>query len=299
MTDDCIDRYLRVFFSPFEFTHFSHSCLSVLFHLNRVSIELIICQSQVPTNNQKINALLFQLPRNLRQLYAHSYQSLVWNKVASRRIRELGVGEDGKAMVGDLYFPDVPAVSSGTFFFLLGVFFQIRIICSYLLLGLRSVDSSSELCIDESLNPSTVAVPVPEPETEATDTVADGTGDGDSELYTPSSPLTPATPSRVTEDGERPQLRQVVLPLPGYEVILPDNESMLPRCRLALKVKLSCNQAYEVLFHLTLPFYSGFLCRLTLSSSVLFDEEITTSGAYASLFAYRLFLLSFITRFQA
>lgn len=58
---------------------------------------------------------MFQLPRNLRQLYAHSYQSLVWNKVASRRIRELGVSEDGKALVGDLYFPDVPSISKGSF----------------------------------------------------------------------------------------------------------------------------------------------------------------------------------------
>ncbi|KAM7539636.1 hypothetical protein Aperf_G00000021253 [Anoplocephala perfoliata] len=146
----------------------------------------------------KTLAALQTLPRNLRQLYPHSYQSLVWNKVATRRIRELGVGEDGKALVGDLYFPDVPAVSK----------------------GLRSVDSSSELCIDDSLNPSTVAVPVPEPEADATDGVANGTGDDDSELHPP-----PAAPSRVTEGGERPLLHQVVLPLPGYEVILPENES--------------------------------------------------------------------------
>lgn len=31
--------------------------------------------------------------------------------MASRRIRELGVGEDAKARVGDLYFPDTPCVS--------------------------------------------------------------------------------------------------------------------------------------------------------------------------------------------
>ncbi|KAM3173952.1 hypothetical protein ACTXT7_011536 [Hymenolepis weldensis] len=156
----------------------------------------------------KTLSALQTLPRNLRQLYAHSYQSLVWNKVASRRIRELGVSEDGKALVGDLYFPDIPSISK----------------------GLRSVDSSSELCIDDSLNPTTIAVPDPEPATEpAGDVKADEETGGEDELevlHNPPSSVTPATPSRVTEGGERPLLSQVVLPLPGYEVILPDNESL-------------------------------------------------------------------------
>ncbi|VDL40771.1 unnamed protein product [Hymenolepis diminuta] len=155
----------------------------------------------------KTLSALQTLPRNLRQLYAHSYQSLVWNKVASRRIRELGVSEDGKALVGDLYFPDVPSISK----------------------GLRSVDSSSELCIDDSLNPTTIAVPDPEPTTEpAGDVKADEETGGEDESEVPHNPpssVTPATPSRVTEGGERPLLSQVVLPLPGYEVIFPDNES--------------------------------------------------------------------------
>nr|CUU00243.1 hypothetical transcript [Hymenolepis microstoma] len=154
----------------------------------------------------KTLSALQTLPRNLRQLYAHSYQSLVWNKVASRRIRELGVGEDSKALVGDLYFPDVQCISK----------------------GLRSVDSSSELCIDDSLNSTTIAVPDPEPTNEP---VVDGVvkeieEEEEPEVQrNPSSLVTPATPSRVTEGGERPLLRQVVLPLPGYEVVLPDNES--------------------------------------------------------------------------
>uniref|UniRef100_A0A5K3F1Z5 TRUD domain-containing protein n=1 Tax=Mesocestoides corti TaxID=53468 RepID=A0A5K3F1Z5_MESCO len=120
------------------------------------------------------------LPRNLRHLYAHSYQSLVWNKVASRRVRELGIDEDYKARVGDLYFPQCPSISK----------------------GLRSVDSSSELCYDDAFNESSKP-----------------------EEFRPSKPpVTPAAPSRVTADGERPSIHQVVLPLPGYEVVFPDNE---------------------------------------------------------------------------
>ncbi|VDD74990.1 unnamed protein product [Mesocestoides corti] len=122
------------------------------------------------------------LPRNLRHLYAHSYQSLVWNKVASRRVRELGIDEDYKARVGDLYFPQCPSISK----------------------GLRSVDSSSELCYDDAFNESSKP-----------------------EEFRPSKPpVTPAAPSRVTADGERPSIHQVVLPLPGYEVVFPDNECM-------------------------------------------------------------------------
>ena len=89
------------------------------------------------------------------------------------------------------------------------------------LLGLRSVDSSSELCYYDSVNPSTVALPaVAEPETRVAE--EDGV-----EFPPPKVPLTPAAPSRVTEGGERPFIHQVVLPLPGYDVVFPDNESKL------------------------------------------------------------------------
>uniref|UniRef100_A0A158R9Q4 TRUD domain-containing protein n=1 Tax=Taenia asiatica TaxID=60517 RepID=A0A158R9Q4_TAEAS len=150
----------------------------------------------------KTIAALQTLPRNLRQLYAHSYQSLVWNKVASRRIRELGVDQGDRALVGDLYFADCPSI----------------------LKGLRSVDSSSEMCYDESFDQSTVAVPVAEAASAACDVEGMGAGDMGFEA-SKAAPVTPAAPSRVTECGERPLIYQVVLPLPGYDVVFPDNES--------------------------------------------------------------------------
>ncbi|KAL5964359.1 Multisubstrate pseudouridine synthase 7 [Taenia solium] len=150
----------------------------------------------------KTIAALQTLPRNLRQLYAHSYQSLVWNKVASRRIRELGVDQGDRALVGDLYFADCPSISK----------------------GLRSVDSSSEMCYDESFDQSTVAVPVAEATSAACDVEGMGAGDMGFEV-SKAAPVTPAAPSRVTECGERPLIYQVVLPLPGYDVVFPDNES--------------------------------------------------------------------------
>lgn len=42
--------------------------------------------------------LFFQLPRNNRLMYVHSYQSVVWNTMVSRRIDAFGL----KAVEGDL-----------------------------------------------------------------------------------------------------------------------------------------------------------------------------------------------------
>ena len=41
---------------------------------------------------------LLNIPRNIRNLYPHAYQSFVWNKVATRRFDQFG----SKVVVGDL-----------------------------------------------------------------------------------------------------------------------------------------------------------------------------------------------------
>lgn len=65
-------------------------------------IEAKLLQGLVKMHKQDLVGALNFIPRPSRQLYVHAYQSYVWNKVVSRRIKEFGT----LVMLGDLVKAD-------------------------------------------------------------------------------------------------------------------------------------------------------------------------------------------------
>ncbi|KAA3676992.1 tRNA pseudouridine13 synthase, partial [Paragonimus westermani] len=144
------------------------------------SIEKYLLQG-IAQHGRTLNALQ-TLPRNLRQLYVHSYQSFLWNHIASRRVDELGVSARC-AIPGDLY---LPSVSNALLPSDIGNPIFLTSFCTSL--------PDDSICSEIARSPSPAYRPLPEPLIATVD------------------------------NCHQIPLTNVVLPLPGYEVIFPNNQ---------------------------------------------------------------------------
>ncbi|XP_053685140.1 pseudouridylate synthase 7 homolog [Sabethes cyaneus] len=141
--------------------------------------------SWLATHSNDYKGAIQQLARNLRMLYCHSYQSLIWNRVVSRRLRELGY----RLIPGDLVY--VPEVASD-------ITEEIAV----------DADSAIEQAIESDAKKDVDETPADEQSTEP------------SRFKAMVKPLT----EEDIESGQY-SIFDVVLPLPGHDITYPANES--------------------------------------------------------------------------
>jgi len=132
------------------------------------------------------------LPRNLRTMYVHSFQSLIWNQVATRRLELFGP----HVVPGDLVLAATAAGAADA------------------AAVPPAEDVAEEAAVDAAAEEPTLEEPAaPETGAPAAGAVASGGA----------RPPLPAVVAVTEETVGRYQLTDVVLPLPGYEVRYPPN----------------------------------------------------------------------------
>lgn len=140
--------------------------------------------------NDYVNALE-NIPRNMRLMYMHAYQSLVWNEIASKR---MALGHE--PLVGDLVYVDATAAEAAEAAAVL----------------VEAVDEEATAAAGEETEGTAGGADVVEEEAPEEEEV--------SRFRKMVRPLT-----AVDIAAGRYELSDVVLPLPGHDITYPTNES--------------------------------------------------------------------------
>jgi tRNA pseudouridine13 synthase len=143
-------------------------------------------------NETDYQGAILQIQRNLRLMYIHAYQSFVWNTVAGKRWQQFGakVVEGDLVIVGDKEREEGIANGSNT--------------------RKNEVDENGE--------------PIVHPTASAAVGTEDAAGAPDDAEYT-DDPFIRARPlSKDEAESGRYTIFDVVLPLPGYDVVYPSND---------------------------------------------------------------------------
>ncbi|CAF2048156.1 unnamed protein product [Rotaria magnacalcarata] len=77
----------------------------------RRSIEVDLLRGLQKHDQTNLIGALSSIPRNTRLLYLHAYQSMIWNKIVSKRLNTYGT----EILVGDLYMNDIHNDSNVSF----------------------------------------------------------------------------------------------------------------------------------------------------------------------------------------
>ncbi|XP_042866016.1 pseudouridylate synthase 7 homolog isoform X2 [Penaeus japonicus] len=133
--------------------------------------------------NDLVGAIM-RIPRNIRNLYLHAYQSYLWNRVASRRVEEFGL----KVLPGDLVRKQGTAVT----------------------------DEEAEEVMCEDLS-TEVEADMEEAKTVEGGASTTESGAASTEGGSPSVRVLSA------EEAKETDITEVLLPLPGYNIVYPEN----------------------------------------------------------------------------
>lgn len=136
---------------------------------------------------------LGNIPRNMRLLYIHAYQSLVFNRVASRRIKEWGV----EVHEGDLVFVDRQKT--------------------------EMIDNVAALNVDADIHDLLVELEADTVSDDQEEDTVKATEDEEEEVSVFKGLARPLTKEDISTGQYT--IHDVVLPLPGHDIYYPSNET--------------------------------------------------------------------------